>query len=88
MGYRITYYQNRIHKRPIKKRGKLPWAGIISGALALLLLCGGWRWLLPGNARVTEAALGQLVENVRAGEPMGEAITVFCREIIANGRQN
>lgn len=41
--------------------------------------------LLPGNEEVTARAVTVLVEDLRAGEPVGDAVRAFCGEIIAHG---
>ena len=38
---------------------------------------------LPGDAAVTAQALENMVDHLRAGEAIGDAVVVFCREIIA-----
>lgn len=38
--------------------------------------------LIPGEAGITEAAFGEMVSNLREGQPMGEAVTAFCRQVI------
>lgn len=39
-------------------------------------------FLLPGDNAVTAQALENMVEHLRAGEAIGDAVVVFCREII------
>jgi hypothetical protein len=41
--------------------------------------------LLPGDEQVTSAALEGMVSDLRSGEPIGEAVETFCREILAGG---
>ena len=53
--------------------------------VAGLLVAGqnmSWNWLLPGDPRITAAALETLRENLTAGETLSDAVTAFCREII------
>jgi hypothetical protein len=40
--------------------------------------------LLPGDPAVTAAALENMTEGLRSGESLLDAVTAFCREIIAN----
>lgn len=40
--------------------------------------------LLPGDPDVTAQAFSVMMDDLRSGEPMGEAVTVFCREILSN----
>ena len=41
--------------------------------------------MLPGEETVTELAFESMLDNLRSGEPVGDALTVFCREVIQNG---
>ena len=94
MGYRITYKRGIMEKKTFRDR-RIKWKSV---AVTLLVLClvgalafpGGRLWLrdilLPGDADITAAALGSLVENLSAGEPVGEAVQTFCREIIHGDR--
>ena len=39
-------------------------------------------FLLPGDPAVTRQALSHMAENLRSGEAIGDAVVVFCREIV------
>ena len=39
--------------------------------------------LLPGSGDTTLQALDQMVAQIQAGTKLGDAVTAFCREIIA-----
>ena len=82
MGYSIQYSPQTNHKFPVKTKKKVSVPWLLTGAALLALLLGGWKLLLPGDPDTTRAALSQLAEDVRAGEPVGDAVTAFCREII------
>lgn len=41
--------------------------------------------LFPGDPEVTAGALEQFVARLQQGSPVMDAITFFCREVIANG---
>lgn len=82
MGYTINYSPETAHKFPVKKSPKISVPWVLTGAALFLLLAGGWKWLLPGNPDVTQAAITNLVEDVQSGAPVGDAVTAFCREII------
>lgn len=94
MGYRITYENGHIHKKTVRSsqfRWKRWGAGAAVAALAVtLLIPRGRLWvrevILPGDAEVTAAALEGMVSDLREGEPMGEALETFCREIIHGDR--
>lgn len=93
MGYRITYENGSIRKETVKIR-KLKWKqcliGMIAAVLAFaMMIPGGRLWLrdliLPGDEEITAAALENMVGELRSGEPVGEALEAFCREILAGG---
>lgn len=93
MSYRITYPSfGEEKKQPIAKRG---WTGVAAAALVAALVFGaiavkntGLTWvqtyLLPGDPAVTAAALDGMVEDLRNGKSLGEAVKDFCQEIIAH----
>lgn len=90
MAYRVVYGEE-------KKRQARLWGGrrgfrIMTALVLLLFVLGARVWwsegaevlkkvLLPGQ---TELALQTLVENVSGGASLGEAVTAFCREIVAD----
>lgn len=92
MGYRIQYGETMtkefINEAVCKKKVPvITWILIGSFMLAFILgyrIEGMREFLIPGNPDVTEAAVNAFVEDVREGEPIGEAITAFCLEIIEN----
>lgn len=88
MGYKVSYGP-KIHEKK-RKPAPLP----IAVACVLVLALGARvllpeaasrakQLLLPGDAG-TRQAFEQMLENVRAGESLEEALTVFCQEIIDN----
>ena len=93
MGYRIEYGDRAAVRKERKGRSLL--TRIVTVACILSLVAGalavkhaGLTWvtdfLLPGDPAVTAAALENMVESIREGEPWGDAVTAFCREIIEN----
>ena len=87
MSYKVHYGTSR-HDGRTREAAVRKWIPLI---LLIALLTGGFLltrqgvsfdWLLPGDPGVTAAALENLRENLAAGEPLGEAVTAFCREII------
>ena len=95
MSYQISYNPEDNHKYPIcrkLKRGMwLRW-GIVF--LVLLGLAGAPKvrckmesLLIPGDAQVTKNAFSFMLEQIQTGEPIEEAVSAFCREIIKNGNQ-
>ena len=91
MAYKIDYIS--VGKRQYLTNRKtpqwlLPTAVILSLSAAFLAITvqyGSTDWLLPGDPAVTKAALTELIENLKAGEQFGDAITAFCREVIQSG---
>ena len=94
MAYRIDY--NIIGKFPMNK--KKNWTGVIAGILVVALIIGaitvkmaGLPWvrevLIPGDPVITAAALDGMVEDLRNGDSIIEAITAFCREIMKHAPQ-
>ena len=93
MAYQISYGPVKT-KHPVARRAK-------TGRWLLLTLCAAalvvglqvsevgktvWNWILPGDPQVTGAALDTMVEELKEGNSVGEAVTAFCREIIENAQ--
>ena len=93
MGYRIIYDKGTIHKETVRarrfrwKRWGIGFAGV--ALAAALMVPQGRLWLrdllLPGDEEITASALEGMVSDLRAGEPVREAVEAFCREILAGG---
>ena len=89
MAYRIKY--NLVGPdRKTTQKSKRTWMIVTAlgiGGLMTIALHLPWarNLLLPGDSAVTAAALEGLAENLQQGESLMDAITVFCRNIIANG---
>lgn len=85
MGYRIDY-------TPAKK-SRL--GAMTAGWFLVFLLLVGLFWprgrmllakaLFPGNQAVTREALGEFARDMGEGEPFGEALEGFCRQILETG---
>lgn len=93
MGYRIDYGQPSDKRYPAFRRPN-HLASMICGALVLFLLLTNAFWpsgrellrdlFIPGDPEVTSEAFSALIEDVRAGEDVSEAVTAFCREILSD----
>ena len=93
MAYRISYQWSK--ERELRKRGAFPvkiWAGVllVAAAVAIRVLVPQsdslFRALLhPLTDHAFLSALGSLVTDLTNGIGFGEAVTVFCSEIIAHG---
>lgn len=92
MAYRINYalIGPDRHTNSKKKNGVIV-ASLIIVALALVVAAKAWsqpwvqRIFLPGDATVTASALEAFADNLRHGESFLDAVTVFCRSVLANG---
>lgn len=94
MSYRIIYGQASSKQYPPQKR-KSRLAAFLPCALLAFVLLTRLFWpegtealrelLIPGDADITTAAFSALVEDVRQGEALPEALRVFCREILNEG---
>ena len=95
MGYRICYdWGEAPETRTGKGRSRLP--AMIAGFFLIFLLLTGLFWprgtaklrklILPGDEAVTGQALTVLVEDLRAGEPVGDAVRAFCGEILTHAQ--
>lgn len=90
MAYTIRYSPENNKKYPTDKPPKkslLIFAVVMFTAVSLLLVNDGVRdviadFVLPGDLQVTKSAIVQLVEDVRTGEPVANAITTFCQYVI------
>lgn len=87
MGYRIKYDSTRERRfLPIRRKKAPKWV-IIAVILAAFLSLFGNRvqgFLLPGDPKVTGAALSTLSEDLKDGKPFADAIHAFCTTIIDN----
>lgn len=94
MGYRIVYGPMPPAVKA-KKSGSLR-LRILTAVFALLLVLAVrlvWpqgtqtlhRFLMPGEPTVTETAFGSMIGNIRDGEPLPEAFTAFCRQVLESG---
>ena len=90
MSYKIVY-GSQMHRVPIKGKGSPMAVGIAVFLILVLYLAAGAgerfrELLLPGDAAVTGAALQNMVENLKDGEDLSDAVTAFCKEIVENAQ--
>lgn len=89
MAYRIEYDETGVKRQTVRnKRFPLLWILLFAVGTAMLIpgvRLAVWHWILPGDGAVTAAALGELVTDLRDGESLADAVSVFCREIIEHG---
>ncbi len=84
MSYRVTYPSS--NRKTVTCRrirfSKKKWGTVIGILLTAVLIFGVFSdRFLPGDRAVTSQALSNLVSSLREGDGIGEAMTVFCREI-------
>lgn len=93
MGYIIQYGSDTAHRS--KWVGSFLRVQLMTVAfLVLFVLCVGKVWpkgrdvlhefLFSGGEHETQTAFQSLTDSVISGEPIGEAVEAFCREIIEN----
>ena len=88
MSYNITYGRDKKRYPSIVNPWKKP---VICVAVALTVIIAAhvtgisaaiWRFLLPGDPAVTEAALLGMIENITGGASISDAVSAFCQEIV------
>lgn len=95
MAYRIEYGSAGNQRKPLHPKPPMP--GIKATLFILVLVTGaiaikvvGLTWvrdiLLPGDPEITATALQNMTDGLRSGESLLDAVTTFCREIIANAQ--
>lgn len=89
MAYQIKYNLVGPNRRTAKKSKRVLVIVTALGISCLVITALHLPWaqnlLLPGDSAVTAAALEDLADNLQQGESFMDAITAFCRNIIANG---
>ncbi len=94
MAYRIDYSSGEGRKQQIRTKRPVPVKGILcavglAGLLTVLAFpptrIALWNWILPGDGAVTAEAVEGMIEHLRDGVSVGDAVTAFCQEIIAGG---
>jgi len=94
MSYQIQYVpeMNRRYPKRKKTTGMIGKRMMIPLILIGLIVCVGVRpirdWLFPGDPDVTDAAAQKMVESLRSGDGIGDAVTVFCQEVLRSGTQD
>ncbi len=93
MAYLIEY-ENTIKKTFFqlgrkRKRIQSIWVVVLVCVIVLGYIAINYKdilltYLLPGDASVTASAIHSLINDIKAGQGVEEAVTAFCREIIHN----
>ena len=88
MAYKIQYSPEKNKNYPQNKRNtkhsytQLFVAALIIMAVIWVRVNGVPDCLVPGDPVVTRAATATMLNELRAGEPLNNAVTVFCKEIL------
>ena len=94
MGYRISYGENvqkiEIQEKPAGKRSNKKYF-LVAAIVAVLLAAWSFsdrltEYLIPGDPEITRSAMTTMVAEIGSGESVGEAVTAFCKEIIAGAQ--
>ena len=92
MAYEIRYDSVKAPETKTKaSRGWVAAVGIVLLIVGAMYLKSNWLpWvqdvLLPGDPAVTAAALDEMVEGLKRGQGVMDAVTAFCREILAHAQ--
>ena len=94
MAYRIEYDPEGIKRSKVKQVGKgsalttiLLTIVLVVGAVGIKVSALPWieHYLIPADPAVTAAALEELAADLREGEPIADAVSTFCQQILENG---
>ena len=97
MGYQIHYGRNRVVKTISEKKPEHITKSRICTLvlLAVIIMCLViWKVeplkkvFIPGDTQITSTAVAHLTKALKEGEPVGDAVSAFCREIIDNAIEN
>ena len=91
MSYRIDYNPENRKKYPMKKTKTTSWLIYTLVVIAVIFTaqkaCKNEAIktvLLPGDPEITSSAISTMIDDVKSGEPIKDAVTAFCLEIIHN----
>ncbi len=91
MSYSVEYSPEKKRIYPTSLSRKPKWILVILAVMIALFALQKTdkdqilkSWLLPGNPDVTAAAFTSMVDDIREGESVRDAVTAFCLEIINN----
>ena len=90
MAYQIQYgkpskKEKAANGQRSRKIRRIKHISIVACLLTLVLLgrIGALDFLIPGDKAVTQSAFHAMVDNLKQGNSIKSAVTVFCEEIIA-----
>ncbi len=88
MAYKIQYSEDSAGRYPQNakhepfKYGRWVLLLILFAGALWLRLNGIPDFLIPGDPAVTRQAASAMMENLHSGTAFGDAVTVFCKEIL------
>ena len=91
MAYQIQYEPEKNRKYPahFRRRKSLVIPILIAVAIVVCFaICGKTGILIPGDPQVTAQAFSQMVDMVRNGEQVEDALSTFCVEVLEHGTQD
>ena len=94
MGYRVEYDISgksktvNLNKESRRKIGKRIAIAIITILVFSYAVADGWikDILFPGYTETTGIAAEKMLNRIRYGESIGDAVATFCKEIVADDR--
>lgn len=96
MGYRIVYNPETESKYPMMKQkpNMRKWPVLVLAASVLLITLvkpelreKAAEWILPGDPEVTKAAFNLMLDEIRSGDEISDAVTAFCKEIMGHEQE-
>ena len=94
MSYTVEYNPELRKSYPMKKRivtnFPIKPVAITLGILVALFVVHRLdvlHWIIPGDPAVTTGAFSSMVEDVRSGQTVSDAIVSFCKNVISGGVQ-
>lgn len=85
MAYQISYDYKEIKVEKIRKLSAIGYVFAVLGIVLLLLIAqlGGSALdvLLVKDRQIVQEAAGELVESIRSGEKIENAVNIFCQEL-------
>lgn len=91
MAYVIRYQKNGKKKYPrrnLRLGDQIPIVFCLCAILTVVAISvayGSLYWLVPGDPDVTVPAFCEFMDAISQGDPFGDAVSAFCREVILGG---
>lgn len=88
MAYKIQYSPEDNHRYPqAKVHMQMHWGRWAMLVLLIVVVLGiriygAPDFLIPGDPQVTKEAATMMIEELRKGESLYDAMTVFCRQVL------